>query len=233
MNDNRNVVEETLDLINNLFRSKLSGDLNAMEFTMSRKEVADILNHVKMSIANNCVAIPDGLHPDTRELVLDFAGKMAKKLHKAQIKYGFDNGWRHPNWDTAKGNDQFSDPTQCLIAFSHHIDKGDPVDVANYCAFMDWHGWSSKYLGTDNLVKVGKVVADVYGSERFLKVEPECTTNLTIGKDYLYRLKSQFDTDHSSDKSSKDTEITISELKVASEPGYGTDYVGSRGEMPQ
>lgn len=178
MSSNRNVVEETLDLINNLFRSKLSGDLNAMEFTMSRKEVADILNHVKMSIANNCVAIPDGLHPDTRELVLDFAGKMAKKLHKAQIKYGFTNGWRHPNWDTAKGNDQFEDPTQCIIAFSRHIDKGDPVDVANYCAFMDWHGWSTEYHSQSNTLDAVKNV-----------------------------------------------------FKQASEPGYGTDHVGSRGDM--
>lgn len=28
--------------------------------------------------------------------------------------------------------------------FHQHIAKGDPRDVAAYCAFMWWHGWSTK-----------------------------------------------------------------------------------------
>lgn len=178
MKEPQSSVRDALNLINKLFQTKLGNDLNSMEFTMSRKEVADVLNNVRMALSRDCIDLPDDLHPETRELVINFASKMGYKLRNAQVKYGFTNGWRHPNWDTAKGNDQFEDPTQCIIAFSHHIDKGDPVDVANYCAFMDWHGWSTKYHSQANTLDAVKNV-----------------------------------------------------FKQASEPGYVTDHVGSRGDM--
>jgi predicted metalloendopeptidase len=184
MKEPQSSVRDALNLINKLFQTKLGNDLNSMEFTMSRKEVADVLNNVRMALSRDCIDLPDDLHPETRELVINFASKMGYKLRNAQVKYGFTNGWRHPNWDTAKGNDQFEDPTQCIIAFSHHIDKGDPVDVANYCAFMDWHGWSTKYVPTPHTVTI-------------------------------------------------DNKGMVGSIKPATEPGYGTDYVGSIGDMPQ
>lgn len=37
--------------------------------------------------------IPDGLHPATADLVLRFATALAEKLHKAEQKYGYSDGW--------------------------------------------------------------------------------------------------------------------------------------------
>ncbi len=77
--------------------------------------------------------MPLGLHPDTQKLVTDFCTALAEKLYKAQLKYGYDTDWKQDGW-----------PSQCLAHFHQHIAKGDPRDVAAYCAFMWWHGWSTK-----------------------------------------------------------------------------------------
>ncbi|UVX31621.1 hypothetical protein S13e_00035 [Klebsiella phage VLCpiS13e] len=77
--------------------------------------------------------MPLGLHPDTQKLVADFCTALAEKLYKAQLKYGYDTDWKQDGW-----------PSQCQAHFHQHIAKGDPRDVAAYCAFMWWHGWSTK-----------------------------------------------------------------------------------------
>lgn len=77
--------------------------------------------------------MPFGLHPDTQKLVTDFCTALAEKLYKAQLKYGYDTDWKQDGW-----------PSQCQAHFHQHIAKGDPRDVAAYCAFMWWHGWSTK-----------------------------------------------------------------------------------------
>ncbi|SXK31217.1 RelE family toxin-antitoxin system [Klebsiella pneumoniae] len=77
--------------------------------------------------------IPSELHPDTQKLVTDFCTALAEKLYKAQLKYGYDADWKQDGW-----------PSQCQTHFHQHIAKGDPRDVAAYCAFMWWHGWSTK-----------------------------------------------------------------------------------------
>lgn len=77
--------------------------------------------------------MPLGLHPDTQKLVTDFCTALAEKLYKAQLKYGYDTDWKQDGW-----------PSQCQAHFHQHISKGDPRDVAAYCAFMWWHGWSTK-----------------------------------------------------------------------------------------
>ena len=79
------------------------------------------------------VKLPEDLHPDTQELVIDFCTALAEKLYKAQLKYGYDADWKKDGW-----------PSQCQAHFHQHIIKGDPRDVAAYCAFMWWHGWSTK-----------------------------------------------------------------------------------------
>lgn len=84
--------------------------------------------------------IPSGLHPDTKMLVTDFCTDLAEKLYKAQLKYGYDADWKQDNWST-----------QCLAHFHQHIAKGDPRDVAAYCAFMWYHGWKTgPMLQADN-----------------------------------------------------------------------------------
>lgn len=83
--------------------------------------------------AQQVPVIPLGLHPDTQKLVTDFCTALAEKLYKAQLKYGYDADWKQDGWTS-----------QCLAHFHQHIAKGDPRDVAAYCAFMWWHGWSTK-----------------------------------------------------------------------------------------
>ena len=83
--------------------------------------------------AQQAPSMPLGLHPDTQKLVADFCTAIADKLYKAQLKYGYDTDWKQDGW-----------PSQCQAHFHQHIAKGDPRDVAAYCAFMWWHGWSTK-----------------------------------------------------------------------------------------
>lgn len=77
--------------------------------------------------------MPAELHPDTQNLVADFCTALAEKLYKAQLKYGYDADWKQDGW-----------ATQCLSHFHQHIAKGDPRDVAAYCAFMWYHGWKTE-----------------------------------------------------------------------------------------
>ncbi|MBL9481079.1 ead/Ea22-like family protein, partial [Klebsiella pneumoniae] len=83
--------------------------------------------------AQQAPSMPLGLHPDTQKLVAGFCTALAEKLYKAQLKYGYDADWKQDGW-----------PSQCQAHFQQHIAKGDPRDVAAYCAFMWWHGWSTK-----------------------------------------------------------------------------------------
>lgn len=64
-------------------------------------------------------------------LVTRFANALRKKLIASEEKYGWHNGWMRDDWQ----NDL---RTQLLS----HIEKGDPTDVAAYCAFAWHHGWS-------------------------------------------------------------------------------------------
>ena len=78
----------------------------------------------------DALKIPEGLHPDTADLVMRFATALAEKLHRAEQKYGYANGWKASGWYN-----------ECLQQLWEHIEKGDPRDVAAYCAFMWHHGW--------------------------------------------------------------------------------------------
>ncbi|HYD35883.1 MAG TPA: hypothetical protein VD999_07525, partial [Vitreimonas sp.] len=70
---------------------------------------------------------PRGLHEETQDLVKRFAEAMAQKLYDAEQKYGYDDGWMSDNW-----------MGECRENLYEHLAKGDPRDVANYCAFL-WH----------------------------------------------------------------------------------------------
>ena len=74
--------------------------------------------------------VPDGLHPATRDLVASFAKSLAEKLYRAEKKYGYSDGWTDPNWKA-----------ECQLELLKHVAKGDPLDVAAYCAFMWKHCW--------------------------------------------------------------------------------------------
>lgn len=91
------------------------------------------------------LVIPDALHPDTYQLVVNTAYAMAKKLYRAQEKYGYTNDWRVPaeGEDTGDGRN-FWTREECLQALFQHLEKGDPVDCINYLAFMRANGWRTE-----------------------------------------------------------------------------------------
>jgi hypothetical protein len=85
-----------------------------------------------MSTKTYPIHMPAKLHPDTANLVAEFAEALAEKLYKAEKKYGYSNGWKDDDWEAA-----------CAQKLLDHVAKGDPRDVAAYCAFMWAHGWST------------------------------------------------------------------------------------------
>lgn len=72
------------------------------------------------------------LHPHTVNLVVRFARALAAKLADAEKKYGYSDGWRSPDW-----------MDECRTNLMEHIAKGDPRDVAAYCAFLWYHDEST------------------------------------------------------------------------------------------
>ena len=74
----------------------------------------------------------EGLHPATVDLVQRFSVALSAKLRKAELKYGYDDGWAQPDWED-----------DCRRALGEHVLKGDPLDVAAYAAFCWHHGWST------------------------------------------------------------------------------------------
>ncbi|AWJ85135.1 hypothetical protein TSH58p_17370 [Azospirillum sp. TSH58] len=77
------------------------------------------------------IPMPDGLHSDTAKLVCAFAEALAAKLRLAEAKYGYSDGWRRDAWRD-----------ELVSKLVEHVHKGDPRDVAAYCAFAWFHGWS-------------------------------------------------------------------------------------------
>jgi hypothetical protein len=84
---------------------------------------------VKRYFANQ---IGSPLHPSTLELVVEFVFALGRKLAAAERKYGYSDGWKGSDWED-----------ECRASLHEHIAKGDPRDVAAYCAFMWFHDWST------------------------------------------------------------------------------------------
>lgn len=78
-------------------------------------------------------AEPTSLHPATEKLVADFSAALREKLAAAERKYGYSDGWLSPDW-----------MDECRAKLREHIEKGDPRDVAAYCAFLWHHGESTR-----------------------------------------------------------------------------------------
>ena len=74
----------------------------------------------------------DELLPETRKLVADFATALSEKLLASQKKYGHGISWMATDW-----------MDECRAKLREHLEKGDPRDVANYCAFLWYHKQST------------------------------------------------------------------------------------------
>lgn len=72
------------------------------------------------------------LHPATEDLIRRFSDALREKLSAAEKKYGYSDGWASPDW-----------MDECRKHLMQHIAKGDPRDVAAYCAFLWHHGEST------------------------------------------------------------------------------------------
>lgn len=73
------------------------------------------------------------LHGATRDLIERFALALMGKAAAAQRKYGYGANWAAPNWES-----------QLQWELVRHVGKGDPLDVALYCAFAWAHSWSTR-----------------------------------------------------------------------------------------
>ena len=75
------------------------------------------------------------IHPATTDLVHRFAAALREKLAAAEQKYGYSDNWRADDW-----------LDECRAQLAAHVAKGDPRDVAAYCAFLWHHGASTAAL---------------------------------------------------------------------------------------
>ncbi|EOG3201314.1 DUF550 domain-containing protein [Salmonella enterica] len=117
--------------------------------------------------------MPAELHPDTQNLVADFCTALAEKLYKAQLKYGYDADWKQDGWST-----------QCQAHFHQHIAKGDPRDVAAYCAFMWYHGWKTESVSAPVVPEVLERLRSIVADPRALPRRKEWIS----GQQYSYVL---------------------------------------------
>lgn len=65
------------------------------------------------------------------DLVREFSVALLAKLREAEAKYGYSNDWARDGWGDALRQH-----------IREHVEKGDPRDVAAYCAFAWHHGWT-------------------------------------------------------------------------------------------
>lgn len=63
-------------------------------------------------------------------LVDRFSAALLEKLKAAEAKYGNNSSWARDDWKA-----------DCQRHLNEHLAKGDPRDVAAYCAFLWHHGW--------------------------------------------------------------------------------------------
>lgn len=100
---------------------------NAWKVITGDYDVVDWYSFRKTGKRTISVVVPSELHKDTVNLLCKFSSAMAEKLRKSEIKYGYANKWKNQEW-----------ADECRNSLVQHIKKGDPLDVANYCAFL-WY----------------------------------------------------------------------------------------------
>lgn len=127
---------EVYDNAIGITRSVVEAQADHFGWESALTEIIPLYRH-----AQPAPVIPSELHPDTQKLVIDFCTALAEKLYKAQLKYGYDADWKQDGWTS-----------QCQAHFHQHIAKGDPRDVAAYCAFMWYHGWKTEAAQTAPVV---------------------------------------------------------------------------------
>lgn len=123
----------------------------------------DCVGHEVIQSAGD--GFPPDLHPRTADLVRRFAVALAEKLAAAEKKYGYSDGWADAGW-----------MDECRQKLVEHIAKGDPRDVAAYCAFL-WHHNESTAGAKQPAAVDGACAA---AAIRFALTDPEGMTFLRL-----------------------------------------------------
>lgn len=104
-----------------------------------RFESLDLLEKAEREAAEQqayAAELPPSLHPATADLVRRFSYALGEKLAAAEKKYAYSDGWLSPDW-----------MDECRSKLIEHVAKGDPRDVAAYCAFL-WHHGENTFVPT-------------------------------------------------------------------------------------
>ncbi len=109
----------------------------AMEFDVGGKPEAIAAKHTLRLIERQISGVPE-IGPESERLVRDFADALRAKLAAAEAKYGWRDDWKFDDWEA-----------DCRAQMRKHIGKGDPLDVAIYCAFLWSRGWSTAPAAPD------------------------------------------------------------------------------------
>jgi hypothetical protein len=96
------------------------------------KAIHEYLDAALAALSSPAPVAAPAMHQATADLVRRFSDALAAKLAAAEKKYGYSDGWLSPDW-----------MDECRAKLLEHIDKGDPRDVAAYCAFLWHHGEST------------------------------------------------------------------------------------------
>lgn len=154
----------------------------AREWTSSEEKLVELINERFDRTAAQPIfwlGVPE-LQPDTADLVIRFAKALAAKLREAEIKYQRSNSWMSPDW-----------MDECRAELVEHVRKGDPRDVAAYCAFAWHHGWSTvgaleAYVQSDSPGRTDREIVDQ--TEQLAKELMLWAFNLEpVNPDYLIR----------------------------------------------
>lgn len=124
------------------------------------------------SFAKNWLTNGAALHPLTINLVVRFARALAAKLAAAEVKYGYSDGWRSADW-----------MDECRAKLAEHVAKGDPRDVAAYCAFLWHHGESTAATPSTQSSEGG---TEVSALKAYLKECDECCIVPDVGGAFAY-----------------------------------------------
>lgn len=99
--------------------------------TKLKEEVLGDADAVIIALAQPAAGGAGGDEDPVDDLMARFSEALLAKIRAAGEKYGYGNAWLENDWrETLK------------LRLQQHVVKGDPLDVAAYCAFAWHHGWS-------------------------------------------------------------------------------------------
>jgi hypothetical protein len=124
-------IDESVQRLAHLLEDGYGGNGVRLIELLEAAQVDESSNSHKKQVDDNANfhRTPIAIHPATADLVRRFSVALLEKLAAAEKKYGYSDGWHDSDW-----------MDECRTKLNEHIAKGDPRDVAAYCAFIWHHG---------------------------------------------------------------------------------------------